>query len=110
MSLVDRVKWFRDRADRDRFREEMEILEAEFERTIISFRRMASSWLKLADQQLDCQHPGAAAYAHRKVAMYNALAHDCEVTYISARTVAGRQSLPACGGVGLSGMGWDRMG
>ena len=63
---MDRVKWFRDRADRDRFREEVEILEAEFQRTVISFGRMSEVWSQMAT---DATGPGSVAYAHRKAAI-----------------------------------------
>jgi hypothetical protein len=64
---VDRVKWFRDRVDRDRFREEAQILDAEFKWTIISFSRMSEVWTELA---IKAASPGSAAYAHRKATMY----------------------------------------
>ena len=79
--LVDRVKWFRDRADRNRFREEVDILEAEFERTTLSHRRMAEVWTQLADTPT---HPGSAAYAHKKVAMYSQLQNNCKSAYAIA--------------------------
>lgn len=84
---VDRVKWFRDRADRDRFREEVEILEAEFERTVLSHTRMADVWTQLADAS---SGPGAEAYAHKKACMYRGLANECSEAYDIARKKAGR--------------------
>ena len=79
------MKWFWDHADRDRFREEVEILEAEFERTIISHRRMAEVWTELAGR---CSKPAAAAYAHKKVSMYDKLQNDCKLAYAVARKKA----------------------
>lgn len=78
---MDRVKWFRDQAERDRFQEEVEILEAEFERTIKSHGRMAEVWTELAGH---CSNLGAAAYAHKKVAMYSQLQNDCKSAYAIA--------------------------
>jgi hypothetical protein len=83
---VDRVKWFRDRADRDRFREEVQILQAEFERTVVSHKRMAEVWTQLADT-VSC--PGAVAYAHKKAEMYDGLAQECSKAYEVARKEAG---------------------
>jgi DNA-binding GntR family transcriptional regulator len=75
---VDRVKWFRDRADRDRFREEVQILDAEFKRTIISFSRMSHVWNELA---IKASSPGSAAYARKKAIMYRGLEEDCAQAY-----------------------------
>ena len=71
---MDHVKWFWDRADCDRFREEVEILEAEFERTITSFSRMSDVWSQLTNSVTG---PGSAAYAHRKAVMYHGLEEEC---------------------------------
>ncbi|KAG6806627.1 hypothetical protein H0H93_002687 [Arthromyces matolae] len=71
--VVDRVKWFRDRAARDRSREEKDILEEEFRRTVVSFTRMAEVWNQMASGP----SPGSVAYAHKHAAMYNKLAQNC---------------------------------
>ena len=91
---VDRVKWFRDRADRDRVREEVEILEAEFERTVLSHTRMADVWTQLAGA---ASGPGAAAYAHKKTCMYRGLAKECSEAYGIALKKAGRPLPPKIG-------------
>ena len=83
--VVDRVKWFRERASRDRQREEAEILEAEFQRTVISHSRMADVWCKLAT---NCgPRLGAAAYAWKKHAMYTELAKNCTEWYEKAKSL-----------------------
>lgn len=104
---MDRVKWHREHADCTRFREEVETLEAEFERTTISFNRMAVTWSSLFTKEQILCHPGAAAYASRKADMYRGLAGDCQKMYITARLKAGRQDIPACGKKGWAAMGWD---
>lgn len=81
---MDWVKWFRDRADRNRHQEEVKILEAEFGRTIVSHRRMAKVWGELAGRS----KLGAAAYAHKKVEMYRKLQNDCETAYKTAKVTA----------------------
>ncbi|KAF8326718.1 hypothetical protein F5887DRAFT_925190 [Amanita rubescens] len=53
---MDRVKWFRDRAARDRAREEKEILECEFERAQRSFSEMAKAWKALAKKARTVYH------------------------------------------------------
>ena len=84
---MDRVKWFRDRADHDRFREEVQTLEAEFDRTIISHQRMAEVWCQLAGEG---SGPGSAAYAHKKAEMYHGLANQCAQASVACRKSAGR--------------------
>ncbi|KAK7013685.1 hypothetical protein R3P38DRAFT_3322377 [Favolaschia claudopus] len=76
---MDRVKWFRDRALRDRAVEEQETLEAEVERTIASFRRYCDIWEEIASSKQDAGvSGGAVAYAHKQAAMYDRLRVDCE--------------------------------
>ena len=90
ITVVDRVKWFRDHADQDRFREEVEILEAEFEWTIKSFMRMSDVWSQLASGETS---PGSAAYAQRKAVMYRSLAEECKCAYSVVLKKAGCTSL-----------------
>jgi hypothetical protein len=87
ITVVDQVKWFHDRADQDRFREEVKILEAEFERTIASFNQMSDIWTELAS---GATGPGSAAYAQRKAIMYQGLAEECKQVYSVVRKRAGR--------------------
>ena len=79
---MDRVKWFRDHAARDRTREEREILKAEFNRTILSFTKMSDVWSTLAAKNATCH--SSAAYAHKQAAFYHALAEDCQEMYDKA--------------------------
>ncbi|EPS92648.1 hypothetical protein FOMPIDRAFT_1137502, partial [Fomitopsis schrenkii] len=68
---LDRVQWFRARAEVARINEEVNKLHAEFKRTHQGFKSMASAWEAL----LTCTDlsDGARAYACKKVAMYNTL-------------------------------------
>ena len=84
-AIVDQVKWFCDHADQDQFCEEVEILEADFKRTIISFGRMSEVWSQLATNMTG---PGSAAYAHWKAAMYKHLEEDCRQAYSNACAMA----------------------
>lgn len=74
---VDRVKWFRDRSARDRAREEKEILEEEFKRTIRHFQYMQTTWSVLATKKMDAP-PGYVAYAYKQAAMYERFALDAQ--------------------------------
>jgi hypothetical protein len=84
---VERVKWFRDRANRDRFKEEKEILEAEFRRTIENRARLADAWSELATRHAS-ERPGAAAYASQQSSMYSMLGEDCQILYKRAQKKA----------------------
>lgn len=61
-----RVRWFRDRAERDRWKEELEIVTAEFERVHLFFETMQNAWDTLADSR---KH-GWRANAKRQSAIY----------------------------------------
>ena len=74
---VDRVKWFRDHAERDRWKEEKETLDEEFVRTEKSHAIMKETWSTLAQNHSD--HAGARAYAYRQSEMYCKLAEDCRL-------------------------------
>jgi hypothetical protein len=79
-------KWSQARsADRECSREDVQILQAEFEQTVVSHKCMAEVWAQLADT-VSC--PGAAAYAHKKAEMYSGLAKECSKAYEVARKEA----------------------
>ncbi|GLB34092.1 hypothetical protein LshimejAT787_0109760 [Lyophyllum shimeji] len=80
---MDRVKWFRDRAARDRSREEKEILEEEFRRSVTSFQRMSQVWTELAKDAKESR-VGYGAYGYRQAAMYGKLADDCNTIWQNA--------------------------
>jgi hypothetical protein len=83
---VERVKWFRDRALRDRAVEEVETLTEEFGRTIKSFRNNSRIWQAIAETTAEEGQTGAAAesdagwraYAYKQAAMYGRFAAQCE--------------------------------
>ncbi|TDL22683.1 hypothetical protein BD410DRAFT_803124, partial [Rickenella mellea] len=67
-TLVQRVKWFRARADKERSEEEVNILHEEFQRTMRSFSRMSEHWKTLGQ---DTKHSaGKRAYALGRSWMY----------------------------------------
>ncbi|KAJ6550381.1 hypothetical protein DFH09DRAFT_894164, partial [Mycena vulgaris] len=81
-----RVKWFRDRALRDRAIEEVETLTAEFDRTIKSFRKNSEIWQAIAESTAAEDQASAAmdsdagwrAYAYKQAAMHGRFAAQCE--------------------------------
>ncbi|KAF8431530.1 hypothetical protein L210DRAFT_3507864 [Boletus edulis BED1] len=80
MSEFYRVHWLRAKATKDRWREEVEILKAEFQWTINFFNKRAEDWTHLAvDSQTKGQH-GAASYAARQSAMYGQLRDQCQIS------------------------------
>ena len=87
INLVDRVKWFRDRAACHRSREEKEILESEFSRTLRSFCRMADTWKELAKQDAPA---GYRSYAYKQASMYDAFSSQCRELYVEALTMRER--------------------
>ncbi|KAJ8509466.1 hypothetical protein ONZ45_g8368 [Pleurotus djamor] len=77
-----KVRWFRAKADMWRWQEELEILEAEFQRTIRGFERMAEVWELLSESEKQKKAgPGAVAYAKKKVATYQTLASKAHEQY-----------------------------
>ncbi|KAJ6543417.1 hypothetical protein DFH09DRAFT_1367992 [Mycena vulgaris] len=79
---LDRVKWFRDRANRDRAVEQKELVEVEFGRTVASFKKSAEAWKTLEVGSVP--RSGRAAYAHLKDVMYTKLAETCMQVHASA--------------------------
>ena len=83
---MDRVKWFREWANRDRHREEMETVAVDFECTIILHTRMAEVWTKMANRC--AEDPGGVAYARKKVVMYTNFSNEAQKMYSKARADA----------------------
>ena len=83
------MKWFHDRADRDQFCEEVEILEAEFQRPVISFGWMSEVWSQMATDDMGL---GSAAYGYRKAAMYKGLEEECKQAYTNTCRIASHLS------------------
>ncbi|KAJ3520759.1 hypothetical protein NMY22_g12606 [Coprinellus aureogranulatus] len=83
---MDRVKWFRDRAARDRAREEKEILEEEMKRIVRSFKNYTTIWTSLASEDRPgiTSTPGKASYALRQAEMYARFAYNAEQVFDKA--------------------------
>lgn len=67
------MRWFRERALRDRAIEEVETVEAEFGRVIEWFRKNSEIWERMAEGASG----GAKAYAHKQAEMYRGLGEEC---------------------------------
>ncbi|KAJ3565830.1 hypothetical protein NP233_g7389 [Leucocoprinus birnbaumii] len=78
--LVDRVRWFRMRAALHRLREELEILNEEFKRTIRSFGNYCRIWKRIGDLAI-VKGPGYVAYGYRQAEMYKNLAASVQSAY-----------------------------
>ncbi|KAJ3568656.1 hypothetical protein NP233_g5573 [Leucocoprinus birnbaumii] len=73
----DRVHWMREKAAIERLEEEVELIEEEFRRTTLSFKKMGEVWTKLAGHP-DDKPSGYRCYAFRMAEMYQQLAESCE--------------------------------
>ncbi len=69
------MEWFRARQDTRQWKEEVEILEAELERTRRFFSWMSSIWTQLTAGP---SKPGYAEYAHEKADMHATRAKECK--------------------------------
>ena len=75
--LVDRVRWFRARADMERWQEEVIILREEFKCTYRSFMFFSNAWRK-AGLQFAESKVGYHAYALGRASIYLTLAVQCK--------------------------------
>ena len=64
----------------------MEILEVDFECTIISHTCMAKVWTEMANHCTE--DPGGAAYARKKVVMYTNFSNEAQKMYRNTRADA----------------------
>ncbi|KAJ7715352.1 hypothetical protein B0H16DRAFT_1339967 [Mycena metata] len=67
------MRWFRERALRDRAIEEVETVEAEFGRVIAWFRKNSEIWERMAEGASG----GAKAYTHKQAERYRELGEEC---------------------------------
>ncbi|KAK1223400.1 hypothetical protein PQX77_013726 [Marasmius sp. AFHP31] len=90
---TDRVQWFRAKAERERWQEMLEKLEADFRNCIRHFGKMRDTWEMLGSESatLD-KHSlfGHCAFARRQGAMYNKLDTTAQTTF----TNLGFEDLP----------------
>lgn len=87
---VERVRWFRARAARDRYKEELEILDEEFRRTQHSFTRTSEIWKKIGEKTFALKKgcrvaSGYRAFAHQQATIYARLADGAIKHWVEAR-------------------------
>ena len=80
---VERVQWFRARAEVQRVNEEINKLHAEFKRTILGFKNMSKAWQNVSAKT--GLSGGARAYALKKTDMFSTLSEQCTVVFASTR-------------------------
>lgn len=92
-TLDDRVQWFRARAVRDRYKEEIAIVKEEHRRFVRSCVALNSAWLAIAQEPAhECNElpniptsAGTAAYAHRTASMFFQLGSEVAESFHLAR-------------------------
>ncbi|KAH9928328.1 uncharacterized protein B0H18DRAFT_857014, partial [Fomitopsis serialis] len=83
LEVVDRVQWFRARAEMERANEEVNKLHAEFKRTILGFKNMSNAWESVSTKATLSE--GARVYARKKADMFSKLSLQCASTFASTR-------------------------
>lgn len=84
--IVHRVHWLRARAQRNRWSEELLLVQYEMEWTVNYFDYMAEVWnQRSASAQRDV-HAGSAAYAHRQKAQWYSMAASARGTFEKIRS------------------------
>jgi hypothetical protein len=78
--VVNRVRWFRAKADVERWEEEERILRKEFEFTYHTFKFLSEAWIKTITTRSDAA-PGYVAYAHERAEMFEKMANDCSAAF-----------------------------
>lgn len=72
---MDRVRWFRLRANRDRHIEEVNILKADLKRTIKSHQKFVELWRKaVSDSASSREERGRNSYAVQTAVMHERMA------------------------------------
>lgn len=75
----DRVQWFRQRAAKERWQEELELLEEELRRLIRAFTNLEGAWRDVHSLE---EAAGRKAFAAFKANEFKDLAQDVRVRYI----------------------------
>ncbi|EJD40326.1 hypothetical protein AURDEDRAFT_127668 [Auricularia subglabra TFB-10046 SS5] len=90
-----RTRWFRLRANRDRYEEEIDILHTELGRTQRTFEHMQTVWEQIAERQIAPSEPaprdrsahtwlGRRAYAFKQASIYKQRVHDAQACAVRA--------------------------
>ncbi|KAK7030523.1 CxC2 domain-containing protein [Favolaschia claudopus] len=98
-----RIEWTKARARARRWEEEVQLLEEEYRRVLISFEHEASGWEERAKQipvgTVEVGYAqGAVAYALKQAALYRTLAAKVTISMTEVHCGRGRKRVPAAGG------------
>jgi hypothetical protein len=85
---VYRVHWLRGKALRDRWAEEIVLVENEMDWTCNFFLHKSQEWADRIVPSTTDQHPGHACYAARQSRMYRQLADDGRDAFQKAKVVS----------------------
>ena len=80
---MDRVQWFRVRAQMERWEEEVEIVEEEFRRTVRAYEATGRMWSELGEKSRT-KGKGYVAYALQKASMFEEMATDAREKFEAA--------------------------
>jgi len=75
------MHWLHAQAQKMRWHEQCIIVRYEMQRTVCFFLHKSNYWTQVLSPGGRESSPGAAAYAHRKVAMWGALAHYADQSF-----------------------------
>jgi hypothetical protein len=81
--LVNRVHWLRARAQRQRWQEELILVEREMEWTVRYYLHQSGVWTERRRTADDIEDRGAAVYAARKIDMWRNMAASASVQFLS---------------------------
>lgn len=81
--LVNRVHWLRARAQRQRWQEELILVEREMEWTVRYYLHQSGVWAERRRTADDIEDRGAAVYAARKIDMWRNMAASASVQFLS---------------------------
>ena len=82
VSSVNRVRWFRARAESKRWEEEVFILREEFKRAARAFKFLSEAWRNAGDAYAESSR-GRLAYSRERSQMYSKMEAACKAEYSS---------------------------
>ena len=77
------MRWFRAKADYERWEEEVLLLQEELKRTHRTFRFLSDAWINSISRD-KCKR-GYSEYAHERASMYTRMANECHAAMVLAQ-------------------------
>ncbi|KAF9544500.1 hypothetical protein CPC08DRAFT_770045 [Agrocybe pediades] len=97
-----RVEWCSAKARRDRWAEEVQLLEEEMRRTLVSFERRSQFWANLATEDKIWMLPGVSfdlqaiegrrAYTRQQSAQFKAMMERCKLLWSEKKAAASEEN------------------